>query len=301
MHLDERKRLRGWLRALLVTVLVLAAGGTVNAQHDEDSITDLRALGLTHDSAAALFAHLQSEAGGGRPLSPATMPDWSGLWTRDLSRGITFDPNQQRGELPTARLTPEFHAAMIAKIERAQQGLEYDPISDCSPPGHPRWLTIPFLREFAVTPGTTYLMSEVVNIVRRVYTDGRGHVPEADRYPLWFGDSVGFWHQGGLTIHTNQLRAGQYTRAQPDYTDEVETVEIWYLDDPTTMHVDVWVYDPPALVEPWYVQQHYVRLDNPDRALRARYWHCLENSNNFITETEGGGSTFTDFTFTEDD
>ena len=28
-------------------------------------------------------------------------------------------------------------------------------------------------------------------------------------------------------IHTNQLRAGIYQRAHPDYTDQVETVEIW--------------------------------------------------------------------------
>ena len=49
------------------------------------------------------------------------------------------------------------------------------------------------------------------------------------------------------------------------------------------------------------MQQHYVRLSNPDNSLRVRYWHCLENSNNAITRTDEGSSDFTDFTFTESD
>ncbi len=67
----------------------------------------------------------------------------------------------------------------------------------------------------------------MVNDIRRIYTDGRGHVPEADRYPLYDGDSIGFWDGKRLVIHTNQLRDGQYQRSQPDYSDQVETVEIW--------------------------------------------------------------------------
>lgn len=277
--------------------------GSLLAQVDVVAERDQRMteLGLAHDTAESLYLYLRAEARGGAPLTPATMPDWSGLWTRDLSRGITFDPDQPSGGLPTAKLTPQFHERMLEKIELARQGIEYDPISDCRPPGHPRWLTIPFLREFVVTPDKTLLISEVVNIVRRIYTDGRDHTPPADRYPLWFGDSIGFWDQGRLVIHTNSLRQGQYTRMQPDYTDEVETVEIWELIDDQTMRVDVWVYDPPALVEPWYVTQHYARLADPDGSLRARYWHCLENSNNAITQTEQGSSNFTDFTFVEAD
>ena len=78
--------------------------------------------------------------------------------------------------------------------------------------GHPRWLAIPFLREFIVTPDQTWLSSETVNNVRRIYTDGRDHIPEVDRYPLYYGDSIGFWNDSTLTIHTNQLRAGIYQR-----------------------------------------------------------------------------------------
>ena len=66
--------------------------------------------------------------------------------------GFTFDPDQPPGGLPPAKLTPEFHAKMLKRIEEVNRGIEWDPISTCAPPGHPRWLTEPFLREFIVTP-----------------------------------------------------------------------------------------------------------------------------------------------------
>ena len=65
------------------------------------------------------------------------------------------------------------------------------------------------------------------------------------------------------------------------------------------MSVDIWSYDPPALVEPWYTKQVYKKLSNPDNSLRIRYWDCGENQNNTITKTEEGSSDFSHFTFTD--
>jgi hypothetical protein len=126
-------------------------------------------------------------------------------------------------------------------------------------------------------------------------------VPEADRYPLYNGDSIGFWDGHRLVIHTNQLTEGIYQRRNPDYTNQAETVEIWEKVSDKLLEVDVWVYDPPALAEPWYTKQAYAKLDDPDRMLRIRYWHCDENQNNEVVQTEGGGTQFQDFTFTEQD
>jgi hypothetical protein len=186
---------------------------------------------------------------------------------------------------------------MLERIELRKQGIEWDPISTCAPPGHPRWLTEPFLREFVLTPGQTWLINEMVNDIRRIYTDGRDHLPEEDRYPLYNGDSIGFWDGDRLVIHTNQLREGIYQRGNPDYTDQVETVEIWQKIDGVTIEVDVWVYDPPALVEPWYTKQAYAKLSDPDRSLRVRYWHCGENENNAVTQAQDGATEFGTFTF----
>jgi hypothetical protein len=249
-------------------------------------------LGRQNKTAADLYRALKEEAKGGQPLPWTNVPDWSGVYTRAPVPGFTFDPDQPPGGLPTAKLTPEFRDRMIKRIEDAKRGIEWDPISTCSPPGHPRWLTEPFLREFIVTPNQTWLINEMVNDVRRIYTDGRDHTPEADRYPLYDGDSIGFWDGQKLVIHTNQLRAGIYQRSQPDYTDQVETVEIWQKGDDKTMRADVWVYDPPSLEESWYTKQSYVKLDNDDKNLRIRYWNCGENENNSVIQAKDGATQF---------
>jgi hypothetical protein len=258
-------------------------------------------LGRRHKSAWELYQALRDEARGGHRLEWTNLPDWSGVYTRAPVPGFAFDPDQPPGGLPTAKLTPEFQAKMMKRIEDAKRGIEWDPISTCAPPGHPRWLTEPFLREFIVTPNQTWLINEMVNDIRRIYTDGRGHVPEADRYPLYNGDSIGFWDGDGLVIHTNQLKAGIYQRSQPDYTDQVETVEIWHKADARTLRADVWVYDPPALQEPWVVRQSYVKLDDPDKSLRIRYWNCGENENNSVVQTKEGATQFRGFTFAKKD
>ena len=199
--------------------------------------------------------------------------------------------------LPTAKLTPEYERRLREKLTAIKEGREYDPLSAGNPAGMPRWMTEPFLRDFAVTPTQTWLINEMMNEIRRVYTDGRGHPSPEDAYPLWLGDSIGFWDDDRLIIHTNQMREGQYQRIQPSYSDQVETVEIWRKTADDTIEVDMWVYDPPALLEPWYTRHVYRKLGNDDDYLRIRYWHFNENPNNDVELTESGGSDFSDFTF----
>jgi hypothetical protein len=270
-----------------------APPGTIPQRSKEENA----ALGRRHKTASDLYQALKAEAKGGQTLTAAMMPDWSGVYSRPADNGFTFDPDTPPGALTTAKLTPEFQAKLEKRVADVKRGIEWDPISTCAPPGHPRWLTEPFLREFVPSPNQTWLINEMVNDIRRVYTDGRDHVPAEDRYPLYNGDSIGFWDGPRLVVHTNQLRGGIYQRQNPDYTDQVETVEIWRKADDTTLLADVWVYDPPALAEPWYVQQRYVKLSDADKALRIRYWHCAENQNNAVSQTKDGTTQFDGFTF----
>jgi hypothetical protein len=291
-----RTKVAGASVALIAGVAVLYS--TMGAQDDPATVKQrMIALGQQHTTAAALYQALKDEAKGGQRLAMTSLPDWTGVYTRARG-GITYDPDQAPGSPPTATLTPEYQQKLVKRIEDANRGIEWDPISTCSPPGHPRWLTEPFLKEFVVTPDLTWLINEMVNDIRRVYTDGREHVPEADRYPLYNGDSIGFWDGDKLVVHTNQLTSGIYQRRNPDYTDQVETVEIWQKADDKTLAVDVWVYDPPALAEPWYTKQSYAKLDDQGKSLRIRYWHCGENQNNSVYQTQTGTTQFGDFTFT---
>jgi hypothetical protein len=288
----------------VVVLFGLSLVGWASAEEDySKEIARMEALGLQHGSAWELYQALEKKANGGKPLSWRNVPDWSGVYTRTKG-GTVFDPEgPPQGEYPaTAEFTPEFHARTMEAVEGRANAVEYDPLSQCVPPGYPRWFSLPFLREFIVTPNQTTMVAEAFNSVRRIYTDGREHIPEADRYPTENGDSIGFWDGDRLVTHTNQLMSGMYERAQGFYTEEVEGVEIWERVDDRTIVAHLWLYDPPALREPWYTRQSFTRLDNDeDKSLRIRHWACKGNPNNNVVETEEGGSQFTDFTWMKDD
>lgn len=275
----------------------VAAFAAIELPADKPALIE---LGKQHRTAWELYKAFEAQASGGQRLNPARLPDWTGVYSRS---GVLFnwDQDQGRNRMPTAKLTPEYERRLVTKLDNIEKGIEFDNLSNCAPPGHPRWMTEPFLRDFVVTPDQTYLINEMVNDIRRIYTDGRDHIPEADRYPLWNGDSIGFWDGGKLVIHTNSLRSGQYQRTQPEYSEQVETVEIWEKVDDRNLVAHVWVYDPPSLAEPWYSKHTYVKLSNEDKSLRIHYWDCGENQNNTVIQTESGSSQFRDFTFTDSD
>ena len=277
------------------------AGNPAQSPRPERTKDENIALARQHTTAAELYQALRDQANGGKPLEWTSLPDWRGVYTRAPVAGFAFDPETPEGGPPTAKLTPEYQERMRKRIDGVKNGIEWDPISACRPPGHPRWLTEPFTREFVVTPGQTWLINEMVNDIRRIYTDGRDHIPAEDRIPIPNGDSIGFWDGQKLIIHTNQLQAGIYQRSQPDYTDQAETVEIWQKADDKTLRADVWVYDPPALAEPWFARQSYTKLSDPDKNLRIRYWNCQENQNNAVVQTKQGGTEFREFTFAKKD
>jgi hypothetical protein len=242
------------------------------------------------------YAALQKAAGGGTKLEWSKLPDWSGLWTRkfegppfafDAKGGVeTRLPEGAYGK-STAQLTPEYQAKLEKKIADVAKGIEWDTLSNCLPAGHPRWLTEPFLKEIVVTPNETWWTNEQQSEVRRIYTDGRGHIPADEAYPLWEGDSIGFWNGDTLVVHTNNLKAGQYQRGQPDYSDQVSTVEEIRKIGPDMMEDRVTVYDPKSLVKPWTATFHYERVKTP--GLRINMWSCNENNN--VVE-KGGASDF---------
>ncbi len=122
------------------------------------------------------------------------------------------------------------------------------------------------------------------------------------RYPTYDGDSIGFWNGERFVVYTTNVHEGWLSRLQPYLSDALEGVEIWQRIDEETIQADVWLYDSKALAEPWFTRQIYKRLEQPlpSKPIRIHYWEC-GGQNNQITRTEDGGSTFTDFDFTNED
>ncbi len=287
-----------WIQRCVVLAIVAIGGSATVAQQAQQPQAEWRrlsALGLQHRTAWDLYSALKQAAGGGRQ-SPSfdRLPDWTGLWTS--SGGGSFFGPGLGGVSP--KLTPAAAAALKRGQELEAKGISYDEnLSQCGPPGFPRWLVVPFLREFIVRPEQTWLSSETVNNVRRIYTDGRGHPSPEDRYPLYYGDSIGFWDDQKLVIHTNQLMSRSMGRGQPDQSEQMETVEVWEKADGRTIKADVWIYDSALYLEPWYLQRRYSQISNPDKSLRIRYWDCGENPNNEVYKTKDGSTDFKNLTF----
>jgi hypothetical protein len=286
----------------VLSALVLTATVAAQESAPQQSAADWQKhhqMGLAHKSAGDLYAALKKAAGGGRVSPPyAQLPDWSGLWTS--GGGGSLFGRASGGAMP--KVTPKTAAMLKLGADLASKGIEYDEnLSECGPPGYPRWLAIPFLREFIVRPEQTWLSSETVNNVRRIYTDGRNHPPAADAFPLYYGDSIGFWDKQRLIIHTTQLMTRSMGRNQPEQSEQMETVEIWEKTGPGVITADVWLWDPALYTEPWYMQRRYTQVSNPDQSLRMNYWHCGENPNNDVHKTTDGGTQYTDFTFTAGD
>lgn len=239
------------------------------------------------------WADYQAQKARARPAAPA---NWRGVWRRFAQAGfLGFGDLEPASDVlgplykrSTARLTPKYKAAYDEKVAKVKAGVEWDRLSYCLPVGMPRWLTEPWLREFIVTPEATWMIHEQISEVRRIYTDGRSHTEPGKVGPLWEGESVGFWDGDNLVIHTTHLKAGEYQRGQPDFSFRASTVERWQPVDANTIKVDVTVYDPVSLLEPYKGTFTFKKV--PDPVAWVNFSSC-EQGNNAV-KTADGGTTF---------
>jgi hypothetical protein len=239
-----------------------------------------------------VFLDMKAKSRGPAKRDPNSIPDWSGLWTPAPTRGFAWDndvtPEARRlgpksakaildhcwagdkANFPCAGylladLTPEYALRLRQKLTAVTQDVEWDPLSDCLPPGFPSGALLnPFGRELIVTPNQTWMTSQTLNDIRRIYTDGRGHIPEAESAPLWDGDSIGFWDGDTLVVHTLYVRAHmEMQRLQPDLSDQASFIERIRMTGPDTIEVDATIYDPIALRAPWRSVIQFVRMTSP--------------------------------------
>jgi hypothetical protein len=231
----------------------------------------------------------------GSDSDEADFPDWSGLWENARFQGYPFA--LRPGETPTGRglstettmaLTPRYAAEYEARVRLADAGEDFDPLSWCLPAGFPRQLGSVFPREFAPAPGTTFIINEGQNEIRRIYTDGRGHMSPDFAYPRWDGDSVGFWDGDTLVIWTTNVKGNLTGRDQPAVSDQLQTYEEWTKAADDVMRVRVTFYDPVALEEPFDFVRYYQKADDMGGELRATFSACNENQS--VVLTSGGGN-----------
>ena len=166
------------------------------------------------------YAFLMRLHKGGTRHTYETVPKWEGLWSAAGNTATTFF--LKGTEIVPGVLTPAYEAAF--KMRRSL-GAEYDRLTRCEPAGYPRWLLEPYVREFVNTPTQSWWPNDLGNDTRRIYINQEHK--NIDGTHSAEGDSVGFWVNDMLIVHTIHIHPGDYFRGQPPTSNQFESVEVW--------------------------------------------------------------------------
>lgn len=191
----------------------------------------------------------------------ARLPDWSGVWTPNIS-----DQNAQIKSNPVP-WTPEARrvAERLAAEEKAgrPKGLWVD----CLPLGMPGWMLKSHNAiELLFTPGRVTMLGEMDgNRLRRIYTDGRGHPDDPD--PSFHGHSIGRWEHdkdgATLVVDTVAVLPQTYLAVSeavgvPNGGD-LHVVERIRLASPDVLHDELTIEAPKVLTAPWKTTRIWFR------------------------------------------
>jgi hypothetical protein len=198
------------------------------------------------------------------------LPDWSGMWQPlfKAPEGVA-DPGLPVGGFlgGTAPLTPKYEALrqkrMLAVRGEGEKGLEGVPLSNsgyCLPNGTPGNMG-PVAHEYVYSPGRVTILLENSEI-RRIWTDGRGHVPDDESNPSFSGDSIGRWEGDTLVVDTinifpeAELYIGQHVTEKTHVKERITRVG-------DHLRIDTVVEDPELFAKPWVYTRWFVREDRP--------------------------------------
>ena len=167
---------------------------------------------------------------GGTRHTYESVPKWEGLWSAagNTSTGLFVKGGGlgTGGEIIPGVLTPAYEAAF--KMRRSL-GADYDRLTACEPAGYPRWLLEPYVREFVNTPSQSWWPNDLGNDMRRVYINQEHKNIDGTHSPE--GDSIGFWVDDMLIVHTVAIYPNDYFRGQPPTSNQFESVEVWRMVD----------------------------------------------------------------------
>jgi len=239
----------------------------------------------------ALLAALGLGVGKAQAFDDARYPDLSGSWIRLAPNG-NYDPSKPKGLAQQAPLRPQYQKILEESLaDQARGGQGNDPGYKCYLHGMPRIMIAVLPIQFVIMPDTTYVMTELLSQIRRIYTDGRDWPAELPHSSL--GTSIGRWADadesgrfGMLVVETRGLKNPRSydSSGAPFHEDEatIITERIW-LDraNRDVLHVETTTIDH-ALTRPWTVTRSYRR----DRRLIWGEYACNESNEHVVIGSE---------------
>jgi hypothetical protein len=202
----------------------------------------------------------------------AELPNWSGIWVADglepgidgfsMSRPPAFaavHPDIPWNEASAAKLKAELERNPGLQVEPAA-GWGYPLMMDGAPP-----------LQFVITPEETLIFNTYRDL-RHIYTDGRPHPRDEDRWPTTWGDSVGHWEGDTLVIDTVSVREpNKYFGIVAWLSDQAHYTERLRMVSPDRIEGDMTIEDPATLSRTWVVKLTYKRAQGWDRLIHDAY------------------------------
>jgi hypothetical protein len=219
----------------------------------------------------------------------AQLPDWSGIWVSAEPIGkvdingypemdflkdwkvLGFDaPFNEAGKAALGQFMAQ--AAQLAQTGKSVEGWYF-----------PKMMEAPTPLQFTITPEETLIVN-FYRDVRHVYTDGRDHPAEQDRWPTPWGDSVGQWEGDTLVIDTLGVERTTTGLPLPVVSEQARYVERLRKTGPDRIESEVTVTDPATLTEPWVFKLAYKRAPALDRMFHNLFDNDRDSiSGDFLT------------------
>jgi hypothetical protein len=209
----------------------------------------------------------------------AKLPYWDGLWLSENLEtsigGISSEVLEARETGRAASFRMELTGAgapwnaegKARQAERAKTGGN----RKANGWGYPMMMNSNAPIQFLVTPEETLIINAYRD-VRHVYTDGRGHPPEEDRWPTAWGDSIAHWEGDTLVIDTVAVKNPNiYFHGAPPLSEDAHYVERLRKSGPDRIEGEIVITDLRTLTGPWTVKLAYVRARGFDRMISIEY------------------------------
>jgi hypothetical protein len=204
-------------------------------------------------------------------------PDWDGYYnSRTLQpQQWTFGNNVQSAALMQV-LTPEYQRRFAQSLYHVAVSNSAQWVSStCYPEGLIRWWAQGIRNiQVSVTPHQVQLLSgTALNILRQILI-GQKHVTTISQ---WYGETVGFWDGETLVAWTDNVQGWSMSHALPEFSSELEAIEVFTRDAQRNLHLEVTLYDPLAFVAPLRLDAIYTYLEGPDSEMRYQWKECQQS------------------------
>jgi hypothetical protein len=204
-------------------------------------------------------------------------PDWDGYYnSRTLqAQQWSFGNNVQAGTL-MQMLTPEYRrrfaqALYHVAVTNSPQWVS----STCYPEGMIRWWAQGVRDvQVTVTPHQEQLLSgTALNFLRQILI-GQQHLTKISQ---WYGETVGFWDRETLVAWTDNIQGWTMSHALPEFSSELEAIEVFTRDDARNIHLEITLYDRAAFAVPLRLEAIYTYLEGPESERRYQWKECQQS------------------------